>query len=151
MSGEGFQVWLLLLGASTSRNDNENLGSEVFMFKASSSSLPLRFCTRQKNVDTVLVVLKSCQMMRKLIGLLIVNRDRLLLGFPSRWCPFGCCPSHIEVIILRLGLLPISHPRNHVNIFIHDLGPLYIRAHLELGPFGLEAGLNFSHTLQSGP
>ena len=31
------------------------------------------------------------------------------------------------------------------------LGPLYIRAHLELGPFGLEVGLNLSPTLQSGP
>ncbi len=31
------------------------------------------------------------------------------------------------------------------------LGPLYIRAHLELSPLGLEVGLNFSPTLQSGP
>ena len=31
------------------------------------------------------------------------------------------------------------------------LGPLYIRAHLELSLLGLEVGLNFSPTLQSGP
>ena len=33
----------------------------------------------------------------------------------------------------------------------NSLRPLYIRAHLELSPLGLEVGLNFSPTLQSGP
>jgi hypothetical protein len=38
-----------------------------------------------------------------------------------------------------------------VNLIALWLGPLYIRAHLELSPLGLEVGLNFSPTLQSGP
>jgi hypothetical protein len=37
-----------------------------------------------------------------------------------------------------------------VQVIPRVLGPLFIRAHLELSPLALEVGLNFSSTLQSG-
>ena len=40
---------------------------------------------------------------------------------------------------------------NYVLKEFGNLGALYIRTHLELSPLGLEVGLNFSPTLQSGP
>ena len=54
------------------------------------------------------------------------------------------------------GLAPKQVSRG-ITCHLHSLrtvvteGPLYIRAHLELSPLGLEVGLKISPTLQSGP
>jgi hypothetical protein len=75
------------------------------MSKASSSSLLLRFVQGEKKNSTLhrpyIIVMSNDEKAHRLS----VNSYRLLLGLTLR-CPFGCCPSHIKVIILGSGLPP---------------------------------------------